>query len=146
MVESWKRELEKVWIELEVPEFLMEIGADFEAAFLTPLRNSSLESNPYAGHGWTFFRLSRLPPGVLHAYPLRKVESSPALWEEWFIEGDEKHHHSMRNFSGHEDASKGQGTLLNWRSPVGDVEHPETVMDVYWHYFNDADQRPYLLR
>jgi hypothetical protein len=143
---GWKLELEKIWLELEVDHFLKEIGVDFEESFLLPLRASNLESNPYYAHTWTFFRLDRLPPGVLHAAPIGKVGSSPALWEEWFIEGAENHHHSMHN----EDSSKivvpQSSELLHWRSPVNDIEHPETVMDVDWHYFNDADQRPYLLR
>jgi hypothetical protein len=144
-VAGWKLELEKVWLDLEVDLFCKDIGVDFEEAFLLPLRTSHLEENPYAGHYWTFFRLDRLPPGVLHAAPIAKVGSETALWEEWFIEGAENHHHSMRNQHSLISAN-GSSPILHWRSPINDIEHPETVMDVDWHYFNDADQRPYLLR
>jgi len=142
--QGWKQELEKVWLELGVPEFLAGIGVDFETAFLTPLVNSPLEVNPYKEHQWSIFGLDRLPPGVLHASPISKVGAAPALWEEWFIEKSENHHHSMRNseiFSAPEGSE-----ILKWRSPLNDIEHPDAVMDVDWLYFNDADQRPYLLR
>jgi len=146
---KWKSELEKVWRDLGVPLFAEQIGIDFEASFLQPLRNSAAEKNPYQDYYWTFFRLDRLPPGVLHAAPLDPVKrngGAPALWEEWFIEGTEIHHHSMHN---HADAPAnlpaGQ-SLIKWRSPENDKEHPIEVLDVDWHYFNDADTRPYLLR
>jgi len=144
--QSWIGELEKVWIDLGVPEFLSQIGVDFQEAFIAPLRACSFTVNPYREHGWTFFRLDRLPPGVLHAYPLDKVGSSPALWEEWFIEAGVNHHHSMNNSPAKPDELDGSKEYLQWRSPHGDDEHPETVMDIDWHYFNDADQRPFLLR
>jgi len=150
--EAWKAELEKVWRDLGVPHFLAEIGVDFEEKFLTPLRESRALTNPYAGHSWQFFPLERLLPGVLHAAPLQSVakskgtETEPALWEEWFIEGTENHHHAMRNSLKLPADAPENVELLHWRSPENDVEHPETVMDVDWHYFNDADQRPYLLR
>ena len=129
-----------------VPEFLAEIGVNFEENFLKPLRECQSEVNPYKDHQWSFFRLDRLPPGVLHASPVAKVGESPALWEEWFIEGSENHHHSMRNSTILPGSSEPETSLLHWRSPENDTEHPEEVMDVDWHYFNDADQRPYLLR
>jgi hypothetical protein len=144
--QGWKSELENTWLELGVPEFFAELGVDFEQNFLAPLLASTLEHNPYAGHQWSFFRLDRLPPGVLHASPLQKVGDAPALWEEWFIEGEELHHHSMRNSRVLPGESEPNASLLHWRSPLNDTEHPEEVMDVDWHYFNDADQRPYLLR
>lgn len=143
---SWKLEVEKVWLDLEVDVFLKEIGVDFEESFLSPLRASTLEHNPYSGHTWVFFRLQRLLPGVLHAAPISKVGPSPALWEEWFIEGTENHHHSMRNHKSLVIPPRAGEPVLHWRSPLNDIEHPETVMDVDWHYFNDADQRPFLLR
>ena len=146
MSRGWRAELEKIWLELKVPHFLAAIHVDFEEAFLAPLRNSPHEVNPYADHTWSFFRLDRLPPGVLHASPNSKVGRTPALWEEWFIEGSVNHHHSMRNIKPKLLSDNQPIEYLTWRSPLNDVEHPETVLDVDWHYFNDADQRPYLLR
>lgn len=144
--EAWKLELEKTWRELGVPEFMAEIGVDFEGSFLSPLAASPLKENPYSNHQWFFFRLDRLSPGVLHASPLQQVGEDPALWEEWFIEESANHHHSMRNTQNLPGEIHPEITLLHWRSPINDTEHPKEIMDVDWHYFNDADQRPYLLR
>lgn len=146
MHQSWQSELEKVWLRLEIPEFLSKVGVDFEETFICPLRASNLQTNPYQNHTWLFFRLDRLPPGVLHASPKQKVGQEPALWEEWFIEDSVNHHHALRNSSAISLHVPAQTSLLNWRSPSNDSEHPLEVMDVDWHYFNDADQRPYLLR
>ena len=146
---KWKSELEKVWFDLGVPFFAEQVGIDFESAFLQPLRNSPAEKNPYADYYWTFFRLDRLPPGVLHAAPLDPVKrngGAPALWEEWFIEGAEIHHHSMRNNADTPPNMPTGQSLIKWRSPENDDEHPIEVLDVDWYYFNDADVRPYLLR
>jgi len=37
-------------------------------------------------------------------------------------------------------------SLISWRSPENDIEHPLEVLDINWSYFNDKDQRPFLLR
>ena len=144
---NWKVELEKIWLDLELPEFLNIIGVDFEESFMAPLRDSQLDENPYRDYYWTFFRLDRLPPGVFHAAPKNKVvQHEPAIWEEWFIEGPENHHHTMRNHRNIPANMPAGESLLDWRSPENDLEHPLEVLDINWSYFNDKDQRPYLLR
>ncbi len=147
MSAAWKLELEKTWLDLELPLFLSEIGLDFEQTFLTPLREYSGETNPYEDYYWTFFRLDRLPPGVFHAAPKKQVaQGTPAIWEEWFIEGSELHHHTMRNHAEVPVNMPQELSLIQWRSPENDLEHPREVLDINWHYFNDQDARPFLLR
>lgn len=144
---GWKLELEKTWLDLELPLFLSQIGQDFETSFLTPLREYQCETNPYADYYWTFFRLDRLPPGVFHAAPKSTVtQGTPAIWEEWFIEGSENHHHTMRNHANVPPNMPAGESLISWRSPENDIEHPLEVLDINWSYFNDKDQRPFLLR
>lgn len=146
MRQRWKSELEKVWRDLAVPALLRDIGVDFEESFLTPLRDCPLEISPYINHQWSILRLTRLPPGVLHASPIDKVGDASVLWEEWFIECSDNHHHALRNQATPPPNIPAEQSLLHWRSPINDTEHPKEIMDVDWHYFNDADQRPYLLR
>jgi hypothetical protein len=150
---QWKQELEQCWLDLELPLFLTQIGVDFEESFLSPLRAYTGETNPYQDYYWTFFRLDRLPPGVFHAAPKSPVlQNSPAIWEEWFIEpvaGSERsegHHHTMRNHPTLPSNLPTGQPLISWRSPENDIEHPREVLDIYWHYFNDKDSRPFLLR
>lgn len=144
---NWQDGLENAWLDLELPQFLKEIGVDFEAAFLAPLRASTLETNPYSEHYWTFFRLDRLPPGVFHASPQNQVsQNTPAIWEEWFIEDGVLHHHVMRNHAEIPANKPAALELINWRSPNNDIEHPLEVLDIDWYYFNDAELTPYLLR
>lgn len=147
MTNSWKRDLENIWLDLELPTFLTQLGVDFEETFLTPLRQFSGLNNPYEDHYWTFFRLDRLPPGVFHAAPKSSVtQGTPATWEEWFIEGTELHHHTMRNNATTPANLPTGSELIQWRSPLNDIEHPAEVLDINWHYFNDSDLRPFLLR
>jgi len=143
----WKLELEKCWLDLELPRFLSQISVDFEQSFLTPLKTYDGDSNPYQGHYWTFFRLDRLPPGVFHAAPTtRVIQSQPATWEEWFIEDGQLHHHTMRNHTNPPINLPANEQLISWRSPENDQEHPEEVLQIDWSYFNDSDLRPFLLR
>ena len=147
MSAAWKHELERTWLNLELPLFLSQIGLDFEQNFLAPLREFSGETNPYEDYYWTFFRLDRLPPGVFHAAPKKQVtQGGPAIWEEWFIEGSERHHHTMRNHNAVPANMPQELSLIQWRSPENDREHPQEVLDINWHYFNDLDARPFLLR
>jgi len=145
--QSWKLELEQTWRELELPQFLTELGVDFDATFLKPMREYPGSENPYQGFYWTFFRLDRLPPGVFHAAPKKQVvQGVPATWEEWFIEGSELHHHTMRNHATAPANLPSGSELIQWRSPENDIEHPTEVLDINWHYFNDSDLTPYLFR
>ena len=120
---------------------------DFDATFLKPMREYPGSENPYQDFYWTFFRLDRLPPGVFHAAPKKQVvQGVPATWEEWFIEGSELHHHTMRNHATAPANLPSRSKLIQWRSPENDIEHPTEVLDINWHYFNDSDLTPYLFR
>jgi len=133
---GWKLALATRWLELGADQLLADINVDFQRAFLDALAASQSESNPYAEYEWVIFKHHAIQPGVLHASPLRVTEE-PTLWEEWFFVDDQMHHHELRNHphDGEEHQWKGH-----------DNEHPEVVLDVQWHYINDADLRPYLLR
>ena len=133
---GWKLSLAQRWLELGTDELLAAIKVDFEKEFLGALKASSAASDPYAAYEWVIFKHHAIQPGVLHAAPL-SVTSEPTLWEEWFFVDEEMHHHELRNHPhpGEEHQWKGH-----------DDEHPEVVLDVQWHYINDPDLRPFLLR
>jgi hypothetical protein len=133
---GWKRSLADRWIELGADQLLAAINVDFEKEFLTTLAACSASSDPYAEYEWVIFKHHAIQPGVLHAAPL-KVAEEPTLWEEWFFVDNEMHHHELRN---HPHAGEEHQWMGN------DNEHPEVVLDVQWHYINDTDLRPYLLR
>ena len=133
---GWKRALAERWIAIGADELLAAIQVDFEKEFLGSLAASSAESDPYAEYEWVIFKHHAIQPGVLHAAPL-SVTQAPTLWEEWFFVDNEMHHHELRNHPhpGEEHQWKGH-----------DDEHPAVVLDVQWHYINDPDLRPFLLR
>ena len=133
---GWKRSLADRWIELGADRLLAAINVDFEREFLSALAQSPATSNPYDEYEWVIFKHHAIQPGVLHAAPL-KVSDEPTLWEEWFFVDGEMHHHELRNHA-HD------GEEHQWKG--NDTEHPDVVLDVQWHYINDKDLRPYLLR
>ena len=54
-----------------------------------------------------------------------------------FFVDNEMHHHELRNHPH-------PGEEHQWKG--NDDEHPAVVLDVQWHYINDPDLRPFLLR
>jgi hypothetical protein len=145
---TWKTDLKETWLALRVPEFLGSLGLDFEKIFLNPLLSSQLSRSPYENFVWSIIPLQRLLPGVLHAAPIANVavQMAPAVWEEWFLEENENHHHVLRNTTTPPHNFTENDRMLHWRSPERDTEHPETVLGVDWHYFNDKNQVPFFLR
>ncbi len=133
---GWKLALVERWLEIGADELLEAIGIDFEIFFLSPLQASGAAENPYREYEWVIFQHPTIKPGVLHAAPL-VVSEQPALWEEWFFVDEQMHHHELRNHphDGEEEMWKGHDDL-----------HPAVVLDIQWHYINDGDLRPYLLR
>ncbi len=133
---GWKLALAHRWLEIGADELLAAIGVDFEASFLAPLHASTATESPYKEYEWVIFQHPTIKPGVLHAAPL-SVTEAPALWEEWFFVDEQMHHHELRNHphDGEEEMWKGHDDL-----------HPAVVLDIQWHYINDGDPRPYLLR
>jgi hypothetical protein len=133
---GWKFALAERWLELGADDLLAAINVDFEKEFLDSLAHSSAGSDPYSAYEWVIFKHHAIRPGVLHAVPLA-VSEEPTLWEEWFLVDNETHHHELRNHPH-------PGEEHQWRGH--DDEHPAVVLDVQWHYINDPDLRPYLLR
>jgi len=133
---GWKLALAQRWLEIGADSLLEAIGVDFESSFLTPLLDSPAQNDPYAAYEWVIFQHPTIEPGVLHAAPL-SVTDAPALWEEWFFVDEEMHHHELRNHP-HE------GEEAQWKGH--DDLHPAVVLDIQWHYINDRDLRPFLLR
>ena len=136
LLTEWKLALAERWIEIGADQLLAAINVDFEKEFLGALAESTATEDPYADYEWVIFKHHAIEPGILHAAPL-SVTSEPALWEEWFFVDNEMHHHELRNHP-HE------GEEHQWKGH--DTEHPEVVLDIQWHYINDKDLRPFLLR
>jgi hypothetical protein len=135
---GWKGDLYQRWIEIGAPQFLNELGVDFEENFVSVLTISTSDSNPYRDCTWAILPNSAIPAGVLHCYP-NQVGDEKVTWEEWFLLNGEIRHHLLSNhpFEGEEGV---------WTPETGDKDHPNEVLSTSWHYLNSKDLRPSLIK
>lgn len=134
---AWKLELLAKWDEIGAKAVFERAGMDYQAAFIDALHAYSGEANPYADHEWSVFLFPRLTSGVVHAAPKSIAPGQKVLWEEWYFEDGSSHHNVMHN---HPHDLEQKSVNLN------DDEHPAVIMNMDWHYYDDADRRPFLLR
>jgi hypothetical protein len=133
----WKLDLHSTWSKEDAAAFLYLICIDFTTAFLDPLKKSKLKRNPYQNHIWQVMANSKIPQGVLHAYPVI-IADAPIIWEEWFLLNGEIRHHILSNASlENEDGI--------WEPEPTDTDHPKIVINTKWHYRNSKDLTPCLL-
>jgi hypothetical protein len=133
----WKRELLATWAQIGAEAVFERAGLNFQEAFLGALDAYKGELNPYADHEWSVFQFPRLTSGVVHAAPKSIKPGEHVLWEEWYFEDGSSHHNVMRN---HPHELEEKVVTLN------DDEHPAIIMNMDWHYYDDSDRRPFLLR
>ncbi len=134
---AWKAALRLKWQEIGVQAVCERAGLDFQGAFLDALDAYPGELDPYAEHEWSVFQFPRLASGVVHASPISIQPGQKVLWEEWYFEEGSSHHNVMRNHP-HDLAERSVN--------LNDDEHPAVIMNMDWHYYDDADRRPFLLR
>lgn len=136
-IKPWTAKVQERWLAINASKFLANIGIDFQSNFLQVLTNCNLSEDPYLNCKWEILPHSVIPGGVLHCYPI-EINSARVTWEEWFLMGDEIHHHILSNqpFEGE------QGV---WTPEADDKDHPIEVLGRSWHYENTSDLRPSLL-
>lgn len=130
----WKKEVRRNWAKIALEEFCVQIGVAFPVAFESALDNCSSTLDPYPDYRWVILENKRIPFGVLHLVP-PLPSLKPTLWEEWFVDEGQLHHHVLRNHP-HEGATD------IWHGELADIEHPREVLGIQWHHFNDQDLRP----
>jgi hypothetical protein len=135
-LQGWKKEIYARWDELNLESYCKEMEISFEDNFLTPLTNSTLETNPFEGMQFTWMKNSVIHYGVLHLHPI-DAPTSGVTWEEWFIHTDGLHHHVLRNF-------EFDGSTDSWKGE--DLDHPAQVCNVQWYLLNDTNLVPLALR
>ncbi|MFZ9657971.1 MAG: hypothetical protein ACO29Z_04710 [Crocinitomicaceae bacterium] len=133
---SWKIDVLNQWESANLEAFCKSLNISFQEVFLTPLRNSASDANPFEGLVFEWMAHSQVPLGLLHLYPVTSP-SNRVTWEEWFIKDGELHHHVLRNYE-HQDATD------QWFGD--DSDHPSQVCNIQWYYKNDSDLRPVALR
>lgn len=134
---AWKSTLLQKWTEIGVQAVCERAGLDYQSAFVDALLAYPGESDPYAEHEWSVFQFPRLSSGVVHAAPREIKEGQKVVWEEWYFEDGSNHHNVLRN---HPHDLEAKVVTLS------DDEHPTIVMNIDWHYYDDADRRPLFLR
>lgn len=135
---GWKEEVHEVWRSINLEGFCTQVGIDFQSNFERSLQSSQAKNNPYLHYRWEILPNARIQTGVLHLVP-SFVGDLPTLWEEWFVEEEEIHHHVLRNHL-HDVAT---GT---WFGESTDTDHPKEVLGINWHHSNDVDLRPAAFR
>jgi hypothetical protein len=130
----WKEDVRKIWADINLEKFCLQVGIDFSKSFNRALELSAASADPYPEHQWAITENSRIPFGVLHLVP-PSVSNLPTLWEEWFLEDGQLHHHVLRNHA-HELATQ------IWHGELSDTDHPREVLGIQWHHSNDVDLRP----
>lgn len=133
----WKSALLQKWAEIGAEAVFERAGLDFQSSFVNALLAYKGDSDPYADHEWSVFQFPRLTSGVVHAAPKAIEPGQSVVWEEWYFEDGSSHHNVLRN---HEHPLEQKVVNLN------DEEHPAIVMNIDWHYYDDADRRPLFLR
>ncbi len=89
----------------------------------------------YSNHEWIVIQNSQVGP-VINAVPdISIAESVP--WEEWFLMGDNLHHHILFK-------KKHPKSNMTWKGSIGDNEHPKKVLGILWHLYNEKNVNPYL--
>ena len=131
---AWKEHVRRAWQAIGLEEFCANIGINYQSAFEDCLNSTSANANPYSQYRWEILRNSTIPSGVLHLVPIM-VATRPALWEEWFLQADQIHHHVLRNHPYLRATDY-------WIGDETDTDHPKEVLGIRWHHFNDADLRP----
>ena len=90
----------------------------------------------YSNHEWIVIQNSQVGP-VINAVPdISIAESVP--WEEWFLLGDNLHHHILFK-------KKHPKSNMTWKGSIGDNEHPKKVLGILWHLYNEKNVNPYLI-
>jgi len=134
----WISEIYNRWVEIDVQNFLENIGINCTVNFFETLAACNLNQSPFKNSIWEILPHSAITAGVLHCYPI-KVESSRVLWEEWFSLDGEIHHHVLSNLP-----FKSENGV--WTPDENDLDHPAEVLGRSWHYENTSDLRPALLK
>ena len=136
-IPAWKSALLAKWEEIGAAGVFERAGMNFQESFVQAIIDYKGDKNPYANHEWSVFQFARLSSGVVHAAPKEIGEGEQVVWEEWYFEDGSSHHNVLRNHK-HELEKK----IVN----LNDDEHPAIVMNIDWHYYDDADRRPLFLR
>jgi len=134
---AWKSALLAKWDEIGAAAVFERAGMNFQEAFVQALISYKGETDPYVDHDWSVFQFPRLASGVVHAAPKVIGSGQNVVWEEWYFEDESSHHNVLRN---HPHALEQKVVNLQ------DDEHPSIVMNIDWHYYDDADRRPLFLR
>ena len=130
----WKATVRMSWASINLENYCAQIGVDFSKAFNDPVELCKAPQDPYLDYRWVIIENRHIPFGVLHLVPLH-VGDLPALWEEWFLDAGQHHHHVLKNHP-HERATD------IWQGEYSDTEHPQEVLGTRWHHSNDSDLRP----
>lgn len=133
---AWKNDIVTQWESLDLEEFCSTLCINYEESFLKPINLSSVTQNPFDGFKFSWLPHSMVKDGLLHLHPI-EVSNDQVTWEEWFVAEGVLHHHILWNYTYRE-------TTDSWLG--NDEDHPKTICDVLWHYFNDTDIRPMALR
>ena len=124
-------EFEQALRQAGVDTAAVAIGLDFA------LFTQAGMAQAYGDHRWIVTHHPEVGAVINAVPPLDWTDSRP--WEEWFRMDDELQHHALYTVKHPESTD-------TWQGELDDQLHPPQVLGRLWHWHNDPDAMPLLLR
>ena len=125
----------EILVKKKVKKACQKLNMNFYDIFLKDLESKN--NNPYEEYMWEVKKSSKVGTAINAVPPIEMINILP--WEEWFIYEGKICHYILYT-------KKKDKCIDIWKGESFDKDHPKTVLNRKWYYYNNYNLKPLFLQ